>query len=106
MGATDRIMSRVFLDLEQVDQHLNALLPGKRSVVKGDGHRHKFPSTWVHMAIIAMNSASEASAAASWIIALKIKSTVSMIALQRNSPSPSQVPYQIDLEGQRFRGSF
>jgi hypothetical protein len=25
----DRIMSRVFLDLEQVDQHLNALLPGK-----------------------------------------------------------------------------
>ena len=24
------------------------------------------------------------------------------IALQRNSPSPSQVPYQIDLEGQRF----
>jgi hypothetical protein len=28
-GATDRIMSRVFLDLEQVDQHLNALLPGK-----------------------------------------------------------------------------
>jgi hypothetical protein len=54
------------------------------------------------MAIIAMNSASEASAAASWIIALNIKSTVSMIALQRNSPSPSQVPYQIDLEGQRF----
>ena len=54
------------------------------------------------MAIIAMNSDSEASAAASWIIALSIKSTVSMIALQRNSPSPSQVPYQIDLEGQRF----
>ena len=28
---------------------------------------HKFPSTWVQMAIIVMNSASEASAAASWI---------------------------------------
>jgi hypothetical protein len=54
------------------------------------------------MAIIAMNSASEASAAASWINASNIKSTVPMIALQRNSPNPSQVPYQIDLEGQRF----
>jgi hypothetical protein len=52
------------------------------------------------MAIIAMNNDSEASAAASWIIAL------SMIALQRNSPSPSQVPYQIDLEGQRFPSLF
>ena len=30
-----------------------------------DDYGHKFPSTWVQMAIIAMNSASEASAAAS-----------------------------------------
>lgn len=67
-------MSRVFLDLEQVEQHLNALLPGKRSVVKGDGHRHKFPSAWVQMAIIVMNSASEASAAASWIRVLNMGS--------------------------------
>ena len=35
---------------------------------------HKFPSTWVQMAIIAMNSASEAIAAASWIRALNIGS--------------------------------
>ena len=46
----------------------------RETVVKGDGHRHKFPSTWVQMAIIAMNSASEASAAASWIRALNMGS--------------------------------
>ena len=45
------------------------------------------------MAIIAMNSDSEASAH---------KKHGVHDCLQRNSPSPSQVPYQIDLEGQRF----
>jgi len=35
---------------------------------------HKFPSTWVQMAIIAINSASDASAAASWIRALNMRS--------------------------------
>jgi hypothetical protein len=40
------------------------------------------------MAIIAMNSDSEASAAASWIIALSIKSTVSMIASNGTHPVP------------------
>ena len=84
----NRIMSRVFLDLEQVDQHLNALLPGKRSVVKGDGHRHKFPSTWVQMAIIAMNSASEASAAASWIRVLNMGS----LPGASNSNASAKVP--------------
>ena len=37
-------------------------------------HGHKFSSTWVQIAIIAMNSASEASAAASWIRVLNMGS--------------------------------
>ena len=39
-----------------------------------DDYGHKFSSTWVQMAIIAMNSASEASAAASWIRVLNMGS--------------------------------
>ena len=39
-----------------------------------DDYGHKFPNTWVQMAIIAMNSASEASAAASWIKVLNMGS--------------------------------
>ena len=39
-----------------------------------DRYGHKFPSTWVQMAIIAINSASDASAAASWIRALNMRS--------------------------------
>jgi hypothetical protein len=58
------------------------------------------PSTWVQMAIIAMNSASEASAWASWIIALSIKSTVSMIALQQNSRTDEMsIKYKRDKVG-------
>jgi hypothetical protein len=58
------------------------------------------PSTWFQMAIIAMNSASEASAWASWIIALSIKSTVSMIALQQNSRTDEMsIKYKRDKAG-------
>ena len=39
-----------------------------------DDYGHKFPSTWVQMAIIAMNSPSEASEAASWIRVLNMGS--------------------------------
>jgi hypothetical protein len=39
-----------------------------------DDYGHKFPSTWVQMAIIAMNSPGEASVAASWIRALNMGS--------------------------------
>ena len=39
-----------------------------------DDHGHKVSSTWVQIAIIAMNSASEASAAASWIRVLNMGS--------------------------------
>jgi hypothetical protein len=37
-----------------------------------DDYGHKFSRTWVQMAIIAMNSASEASAAASWMRVLNM----------------------------------
>jgi hypothetical protein len=39
-----------------------------------DDYGYKFSSTWVQMAIIAMNSASEASAAASWLRVLNMGS--------------------------------
>jgi hypothetical protein len=53
-----------------------------------DDYGHKFPSTWVQMAIIAMKSASEASAAASWIRALNMRS----LPGASNSKASASVP--------------
>src|SRR6516164_2407912 len=53
-------------------------MPGAGPGMTGEGRSRgpqRFPSTWVQMAIIPINKASEARAAASWITALNITSS-------------------------------